>query len=205
MNSAFPNQQIFNCLFYFFRYDDPDDWENFSQNIHPTPSRPQWCLEDEYEEESQEQDDDYAESSHGDGPPRKKRRREKIIKNPVFMVGVQGVSPVTDFAKMTGIQKRIQDICGWSDSGFPGSQPVSMDMKNVLLLQEKPYMVSWKADGTRYMMLITGGGEVYFTDRNHSIFQVNGLTFPNVRDLSKKLQDTLLDGVRNNFTILKLN
>ena len=34
-------------------------------------------------------------------------------------------------------------------SGFAGSQPVSMDVQNIRLLNEKPYRVSWKADGTR--------------------------------------------------------
>ena len=34
-------------------------------------------------------------------------------------------------------------------SGFPGAQPVSMDCKNISLLHEKPFKVSWKADGTR--------------------------------------------------------
>lgn len=33
--------------------------------------------------------------------------------------------------------------------GFPGCQPVSMDLNNINLLQKKPYKVSWKADGTR--------------------------------------------------------
>ena len=32
---------------------------------------------------------------------------------------------------------------------FGGSQPVSMDRKNLELLQQKPYRVTWKADGTR--------------------------------------------------------
>lgn len=34
-------------------------------------------------------------------------------------------------------------------SGFPGSQPVSMDNSNLQMLKHKPYKVSWKADGTR--------------------------------------------------------
>jgi hypothetical protein len=34
-------------------------------------------------------------------------------------------------------------------TGFPGCQPVSMDTNNIKLLSEKPYRVSWKADGTR--------------------------------------------------------
>lgn len=33
-------------------------------------------------------------------------------------------------------------------TGFPGCHPVSMDTKNIAKLR-KPYMVSWKADGTR--------------------------------------------------------
>jgi len=34
-------------------------------------------------------------------------------------------------------------------TGFPGSQPVSMDIHNIKLLHTKPYRVTWKADGTR--------------------------------------------------------
>jgi len=34
-------------------------------------------------------------------------------------------------------------------AGFPGSQPVSMDVQNIGLLNQRPYKVSWKADGTR--------------------------------------------------------
>lgn len=34
-------------------------------------------------------------------------------------------------------------------TGFPGAQPVSMDKQNIKFLEQKPYKVSWKADGTR--------------------------------------------------------
>lgn len=47
----------------------------------------------------------------------------------------------------------------------------------------------------RYMMLIDGLDEVYFFDRDHNIFKVKGLTFPQRKDLKKHLQNTLLDGV----------
>lgn len=33
--------------------------------------------------------------------------------------------------------------------GFPGSQPVSMDITNYMTIVQSPYRVSWKADGTR--------------------------------------------------------
>ena len=51
-----------------------------------------------------------------------------------------------------------------SSSEFPGSQPVSLARANAGLLTELPYMVSWKADGTRYLMLLLHGG-AYLIDR----------------------------------------
>ena len=111
------------------------------------------------------------------------------------MAGVPGVTPLKDYAKITGIQKKVQQMCGWKSSGFPGCQPVSMDQQNIKLLHNKLYKVSWKADGTRYMMLIESAGEIFFLDRDNSVFQVRGLSFPDPRDLRNKLRDTLLDGV----------
>ena len=46
-------------------------------------------------------------------------------------------------------QKICFIICFATSSGFPGCQPVSMDVQNIRFLNEKPYRVSWKADGTR--------------------------------------------------------
>lgn len=45
------------------------------------------------------------------------------------------------------------------------------------------------------MMLVQGDREIYFIDRDNSVFQVNGLTFPHPRDVSRCLRDTLMDGV----------
>lgn len=56
--------------------------------------------------------------------------------------------------------------------------------------------VSWKADGMRYMMLIDGEDEVYFFDRDHNIFKVDGVRFVHRKDIRRHLRDTLLDGVR---------
>lgn len=85
-------------------------------------------------------------------------------------------------------------MCSFEKSGFPGSQPVSMDMKNLELLSKKPYRVSWKADGTRYMMLIKQTNEIYFFDRDNSCFQVSGMRFPCRDDLNTHIYDTLVDG-----------
>ena len=35
--------------------------------------------------------------------------------------------------------------------------------------------VSWKADGTRYMMLLDGEDEVYFIDRDNCVYKVRYL------------------------------
>lgn len=67
-------------------------------------------------------------------------------------------------------------------------------MKNISLLSGKPYRVSWKADGSRYMMLILKENEVYFFDRDNSCFQVSGIRFPCRDDLNTHIYDTLIDG-----------
>ena len=162
------------------------------------PPRPAWCLE--YDDSNVEDQDKGTNRKRprtdGQEPPQKKRKKEYLKKNPIFMAGVPGVKAILDIQITSGIQQRVQDICRWTRPGFPGSQPVSMNRQNIYLLHEKPYRVSWKADGTRYMMLIMSSGEIYFIDRDNSIFQVEGLTFPHVTDCKRTLKDTLLDGVR---------
>lgn len=82
------------------------------------------------------------------GETKKKKRREVTQLKAAFMEGIPNVKPVADMELATDVQKRIKSLTGFKQSGFPGCQPVSMDRKNIVLLQ-KPYMVSWKADGTR--------------------------------------------------------
>jgi mRNA-capping enzyme len=77
---------------------------------------------------------------------------------------------------------------------FPGAQPVSMDMRNINNLRTKKYMVSWKADGTRYLMMVNGEGKVYMLDRENSVFNVRNLRFPHRKNLDVHLSNTLLDG-----------
>lgn len=115
--------------------------------------------------------------------------------NATFMAGVQGVTLLTDQARVNGLQEIIQNMCKWKGTGFPGSQPVSMDLNNITLLQKKPYRVSWKADGTRYMMLILKENEIYFFDRDNSCFEVEAIRFLCPEDLTKHLENTLIDGV----------
>lgn len=119
------------------------------------------------------------------------------------MEGVPGVKLFTEQPRAFQVQKKVQVMCEWKKRSFPGCQPVSMDSKNIELLSQKPYRVSWKADGVRYMMLIDGRDEIYCFDRDHNPFKVSGLTFPYRKDLRRHLKDTLLDGV--NFKKLNQN
>ncbi|KAJ8669304.1 hypothetical protein QAD02_000563 [Eretmocerus hayati] len=172
-------------------------------NVRDTPDpplRPAWCLEYNnsnqhvHGQNARKQDKRTFDDSLNQEPLIKKRRRYSDHEIPVFMANVTGVKPLVDSERVSAIQREIQKICHWKGSGFPGSQPVSMDVNNLCLLSKKPYRVSWKADGTRYMMFIQSNGRVYFINRDNSVFEVEGLTFPRVADTAKRLRDTLLDG-----------
>ena len=65
---------------------------------------------------------------------------------------------------------------------------------NIKNIQTMPYKVSWKADGTRYMMLIDGLDRVFFADRDHCIFKVDNLNFRDRKAPDQYLKDTLVDG-----------
>ena len=54
---------------------------------------------------------------------------------------------------------------------FPGSQPVSLASSNIGLLKKHRYFVTWKADGTRYMLYITTMG-TYLIDRSFNVRRV---------------------------------
>ncbi|GMH26022.1 hypothetical protein Nepgr_027865 [Nepenthes gracilis] len=80
-------------------------------------------------------------------------------------------------------------------SHFPGSHPVSLNRDNLQLLRQRYYYATWKADGTRYMMLITFDG-CYLIDRSFRFRRVQ-MRFP-CKTTSEGLDGfhdyTLLDG-----------
>lgn len=126
--------------------------------------------------------------------PRKRMKRESR-KVPVFCEpNIQGIEVCIDQAEVSRVQTLAQKMCNWGGHTFPGAQPISMDQKNIRNLFDKRYMVSWKADGTRYLMLINGRDKVYMLDRDNSVFCVRNLQFPHRKDFDKHLSNTLLDG-----------
>ncbi|KAJ6992975.1 mRNA-capping enzyme [Populus alba x Populus x berolinensis] len=85
---------------------------------------------------------------------------------------------------------------GRGNSQFPGSHPVSLSRDNLQLLRQRYYYATWKADGTRYMMLITVDG-CFLIDRNFKFRRVQ-MRFPcrytNEGSADKMHHFTLLDG-----------
>uniref|UniRef100_A0AAA9S1A0 mRNA-capping enzyme n=2 Tax=Bos TaxID=9903 RepID=A0AAA9S1A0_BOVIN len=171
----------------FRRYGDIEE-------APPPPLLPDWCFEDDEDED--EDEDGKKESEPGSSASFGKRRKERLKLGAIFLEGVtvKGVTQVTTQPKLGEVQQKCHQFCGWEGSGFPGAQPVSMDKQNIKLLEQKPYKVSWKADGTRYMMLIDGTNEVFMIDRDNSVFHVSNLEFPFRKDLRMHLSNTLLDG-----------
>ncbi|XP_041043141.1 mRNA-capping enzyme isoform X7 [Carcharodon carcharias] len=174
----------------FSRYGEVED-------APPPPERPDWCYEDDdgnVDDDGCRISKDSEPGSSGSNPC--KRRKERIKLGAIFLEGMQvkGVTQVTIQSKLGEIQRKCQQYCGWERAGFPGAQPVSMDKQNIKFLEQKPYKVSWKADGARYMMIIDGKNEVYMLDRDNSVFHVANLEFPLRKDLRIHLTNTLLDG-----------
>lgn len=59
---------------------------------------------------------------------------------------------------------------------FPGSQPVSLDLQNIQMLKQVRYWLTWKADGTRYLLFICRWS-CYLIDRAFRVRRVQ-LRFP---------------------------
>ncbi|KAG7509122.1 mRNA-capping enzyme [Solea senegalensis] len=175
----------------FRRYGDEED-------TPAAPTLPEWCFDDDDDGEADDDGNAVGQesgpSSSGSAPG--KRKKEKLKLGAVFLEGisVKGVSQVTTQPKLGELQRMCQTMAEWDRSGFPGAQPVSMDRQNLRFLEQKPYKVSWKADGTRYMMLINGKNEVFMLDRDNSVFHIANLEFPFRKDPRVHLSNTLLDG-----------
>lgn len=141
-----------------FQYYDPDT------QVPAAPALPNWETDDEQVSNNlkstvSEDDDfdfDYEPPSNSSKKTKfshpKKFRKEESKLNPVFAdPELPGVEPCSDPDEISRVRIETQNICNWNGAGFPGSQPVSMDLKNISFLLQKKYRVSWKADGTRYI------------------------------------------------------
>lgn len=74
------------------------------------------------------------------------------------------------------IRSVVSYFCGQGGNRFPGSQPVSLARENMDQIAKQEYHVTWKADGTRYMLLLMKDG-CYLVDRKFAVRRVQ-MRFP---------------------------
>uniref|UniRef100_A0A7I4YXB1 mRNA-capping enzyme n=1 Tax=Haemonchus contortus TaxID=6289 RepID=A0A7I4YXB1_HAECO len=172
----------------FERYGDPDD-------CLEAPNKPSW----EYGDAVGYCDDNEASTSvaHPQENTENLENGKEKPRGKQFMDGlVRGVVLVTDPLKKKMLQGKIKELVGAKRDGFPGLQPVSLersrDNDNLKMLAQRPYMVSWKADGMRYMVYICDENEVYAFDRDNEVFLIQGLSFPH-RKHPRHIVNTLVD------------
>jgi mRNA guanylyltransferase len=79
---------------------------------------------------------------------------------------------------------------GGARQTFPGSQPVSLEMKHLNELKKHPYVACEKSDGERFMLWIYEGS-TYIFGRDFEIYKVD-VMFPHVD--GRAHHNTLLDG-----------
>ncbi|PAV67098.1 hypothetical protein WR25_24634 isoform B [Diploscapter pachys] len=178
------------------RYGDQDDQME-------APERPNW----EYGGDTAYMDDMNSvngnagtDSSSGDGPSTSSAGGGDEATNGTgrkpkkqFMDGrVEFATWVDDESKKAMLRGKIKDICKADKKGFPGSQPVSLDRNNIKMLAQEKYMVSWKADGMRYLVYIADENNIYAFDRDNEVFQIKGISFPHRKE-PRHVQNTLVD------------
>ncbi|GAX84577.1 hypothetical protein CEUSTIGMA_g11998.t1 [Chlamydomonas eustigma] len=145
-----------------FRYHH----ERRSKSKIPTPPVPTWKSHD-----GRDDDEDAGEDTVSENMPSSEgslRSHDKI-----FEIGEQILPEEADFILQT-VSKVI--LPERPDIKFPGSQPVSLDRQNLARIWGNRYWVTWKADGTRYMMLIERRG-CYLIDRAANVARVQ-MRFP---------------------------
>uniref|UniRef100_A0ACD5WAL3 Uncharacterized protein n=1 Tax=Avena sativa TaxID=4498 RepID=A0ACD5WAL3_AVESA len=168
---------------YSFYHEVPENM------IVTCPSTPEWKspFDLDLNGEAKQDDDDDA----GDLAPVHNEVEEKVITN----------DDVLGDAVPFDQQEALRILCYRllelplmrGHAQFPGSHPVSLNSDNLQLLRQRYYYATWKADGTRYMMLIMRDG-CFLIDRNFCFRRVQ-MRFPH-RNLNEGglHSMTLIDG-----------
>ncbi|XP_074373520.1 uncharacterized protein LOC141713851 [Apium graveolens] len=131
------------------------------------PLTPEWKRSSGYDEE-----DDEASASSGN----ERREMEGLMTNDDIL-GDSIPSCQQEVMRQFCYQALKLGAAGVKGhSQFPGSHPVSLNSVNLELLKQHKYFATWKADGTRYMMLITMDG-CYLIDRKFNFRRVQ-MRFP---------------------------
>uniref|UniRef100_A0A0D9XXN3 mRNA capping enzyme adenylation domain-containing protein n=1 Tax=Leersia perrieri TaxID=77586 RepID=A0A0D9XXN3_9ORYZ len=153
------------------------------------PPTPEWKRPSDLDlnGEAKEDDDD----GNGDAAPSPNHEDDKVITND-DVLGDAVPYDQQDFLR--SICFRLLELVpsGRTNAQFPGSHPVSLNSENLQILRQRYYYATWKADGTRYMMLITRDG-CFLIDRNFCFRRVQ-MRFP-LRNPNEGFHHyTLIDG-----------
>ncbi|CAA6663422.1 unnamed protein product [Spirodela intermedia] len=157
------------------------------------PSTPEWKRSSELDlngEAVQEEDDD-GNAIPVDVPSHEEHIENEAMKNDDVLGDSIPPDQRDGFQQFCCHQLRLAPM-GRGRLQFPGSHPVSLNRDNLQLLRQRYYYATWKADGTRYMMLITTHG-CYLIDRKFEFRRVQ-LRFPSKGGVDGVHNYTLIDG-----------
>ncbi|WVZ53057.1 hypothetical protein U9M48_004047 [Paspalum notatum var. saurae] len=150
------------------------------------PPTPEWKRPDDLDlngEAKQDDDDD------GDLEPPNNESEDKVITNDDVL---GDAVPYDQQEALRLLCYRLLDMpIVRGHTQFPGSHPVSLNSENLQILRQRYYFATWKADGTRYMMLIMRDG-CFLIDRNFCFRRVQ-MRFPH-KSLEGLHDMTLIDG-----------
>ncbi|CAO2141401.1 unnamed protein product [Urochloa humidicola] len=151
------------------------------------PPTPEWKRPDDLDlngEAKQDDDDD-----NGDLEPPNNESEGKVITNDDVL---GDAVPYDQQEALRVLCYRLLEMSlARGHTQFPGSHPVSLNSENLQLLRQRYYYATWKADGTRYMMLIMRDG-CFLIDRNFCFRRVQ-MRFPH-KSLEGLHDMTLIDG-----------
>lgn len=152
------------------------------------PSTPEWKnpFDLDLNGEAKQDDDDDA----GDLAPVHNEVEEKVITNDDVL---GDAVPFDQQEALRIVCYRLLELApARGHAQFPGSHPVSLNSDNLQLLRQRYYYATWKADGTRYMMLIMRDG-CFLIDRNFCFRRVQ-MRFPRRNFNEGSHHMTLIDG-----------
>eukprot|EP00958_Prasinococcus_capsulatus_P023274 scaffold3423_cov379-Prasinococcus_capsulatus_cf.AAC.2 len=134
------------------------------------PALPEWKTSSNHSDSDDDDDQDKFSTRTKD------QEAEQGVSETISHSDLVGEEVPEDYVNV--IQASILNFLGVDPNNrrFPGSQPVSLAQANIQLLEERAYRVTWKADGTRYMLFILMDGS-YLIDRKFNVRRVQ-MRFP---------------------------
>ncbi|XP_006662831.1 mRNA-capping enzyme-like [Oryza brachyantha] len=152
------------------------------------PSTPEWKRSSDLDLNGEAKQDD--DDENGDLAPAHNEVEDKVITNDDVLGDAVPYDQQDALRIVCYRLLEMHPVRGHAQ--FPGSHPVSLNSENLQLLRQRYYFATWKADGTRYMMLIMRDG-CFLIDRNFCFRRVQ-MRFPH-RNLNDGLHEmTLIDG-----------